>query len=174
MTAWLNNRRQCVKLGNIRSSWKAVLSGVPQGSVLGPLLFIIFIDDIDECVEGLDCVISKFADDTKVIKQVDTDQGRQQMQEAINNLSDWCSKWSMKFNESKCHIMHYGRRNAEQQYTMNGIPLSVVTSERDIGVLLENSLKPSLQCSVAAKRAKWTPKPTSKLCQVSRYVFSRK
>ena len=153
IAAWLNDRRQCVKLGDKRSSWKTVLSGVPQGSVLGPLLFIIFIDDIDECVDGLNCVISKFADDTKCLKDVSTEKGVSELQTIIDNLSYWCTRWAMRFNIEKCNILHYGLKNPNHKYRMNGVPLAAVEQEKDIGVILSNNMKPSIHCAEIAKKA---------------------
>ena len=81
--SWLNQRRQRVVLHNKASDWEAVLSGVPQGSVLGPVLFIIYIDDIDN---GISSMLLKFADDTKLIKEVGSEASSQQMQTDLDNL----------------------------------------------------------------------------------------
>ena len=82
------------------SEWQDVLSGVPQGSVLGPLLFIIFIDDIDDSAGSIDILI-KFADDTKTGHKVSDLQHQNELQDCINNMFQWSQDWSMKFNVGK-------------------------------------------------------------------------
>ena len=95
------------------SGWGEVLSGVPQGSVLGPVLFLIFIDDIDE---GLRSSILKFADDTKIYGVVNSWEDRERLQKDLNRLVEWASRWQMKFNEEKCNVMHLWRENMEWNY----------------------------------------------------------
>ena len=150
--SWLTGRTQRTVLNGKQSDWAEVWSGVPQGSVLGPVLFLIFINDID-FIKYLITVIKKFADDTKLGQKVTNDSDRQNLQDCLDSLCDWANKWGMQFNESKCKIMHIGRNNPRHTYTMNNIPLTVVEEEKDIGVLIHNSLKPSKQCSEAARKA---------------------
>jgi hypothetical protein len=90
---WLTDRSQRVVLGGEFSEWIAVLSGVPQGSVLGPLLFLIFINDLD--------LVAKFADDTKLGQQIESDADRASLQSALNRLCGWSDQWSMQFNVKK-------------------------------------------------------------------------
>jgi len=149
---WLTNRSQCVVLNGEFSSWIQVLSGVPQGSVLGPLLFLIFINDIDMAVEGID-IIKKFADDTKVGHVMETEADRVMMQEALDALCKRATTWGMAFNIKKCKVMHLGPKNPEHQYQMDGQPLEATEEERDIGVTMSKTLKPSAQCSKAARTA---------------------
>ena len=150
---WLQNRKQRVIVRGKKSAWMSVISGVPQGSVLGPLLFIAFINDLETVLEGLQCTVSKFADDTKIQKIVNTPQEQEQMQQVIDSLVKWCSDWGMSWNAKKCSVMHYGTSNPHHQYKMDGIDLASVTSERDIGVIIESNMKPSLQCANAARKA---------------------
>ena len=95
-----------MQLNGHRSGWTEVRSGVPQGSVLGPLLFTIFIDDIDEEVL---CEISKFADDTKIASLVNTLNDIRLMQRTLNKLVVWANRWDMDFNVNKCGVMHIGK-----------------------------------------------------------------
>jgi hypothetical protein len=149
---WLTGRQQRVVLNGSESEWADVLSGVPQGSVLGPLLFLVFINDLDVVAAAVD-LIKKFADDTKLGQKVG-DQGKcKQLQEALDNLCGWADKWNMEFNVKKCKVVHLGYNNPLHQYQMNGQPLMAVSEEVDIGVTVANTLKPTAQCIKAARTA---------------------
>jgi hypothetical protein len=113
---------------------------------------VIFINDIDEVVKKID-IIKKFADDTKLGQSVVTDRDRQNMQEALEALGEWSQKWGMEFNVPKCKVMHLGHNNPKHQYEMAGQTLSVTREEKDIGVTVADTLKPSAQCARAAKTA---------------------
>ena len=89
---WLIDRRQRVVVDGEVSNWKSVLSGVPQGSVLGPILFLIYINDLDEDITSK---VLTFADDTKVFRKIKSDTDRQQLQDDLNKLTEWSEKWQM-------------------------------------------------------------------------------
>ena len=150
---WLTGRKQRVVLNGHASSWDDVWSGVPQGSVLGPTLFLIFINDIDNAVDVTGSVLKKFADDTKFGMKIKDDEDRVRFQNVIDNLQTWSEDWQMLFNVSKCKILHMGKQNRGYNYTMDGRPLEVVDNEKDVGVVIHNSLKPSIQCAKAAGKA---------------------
>ena len=150
---WLKGRKQRVVLNGEASEWADVLSGVPQGSVLGPTLFLIFINDIDRAVDVTSSVLLKFADDTKVARVVETEEQRGELQDTINRLVEWSAEWQMLFNAGKCHILHLGGRNERYEYNMEGRVLEPVEFEKDVGVIVHQSLKPSMQCAKAAARA---------------------
>ncbi len=115
---WLSNRKQKVVINDTASDWASVTSGVPQGSVLGPVLFIIYINDIDV---GLNNFISKFADDAKIGNSIITDHDRMSRQNDLRKISDWSQRWEMPFNINKCHILQLGTRNLKKnEYEMNG------------------------------------------------------
>jgi hypothetical protein len=150
---WLTGRRQFVSVNGAMSEERIVSSGVPQGSVLGPILFITFINDLDNAAILMD-IIRKFADDTKGGKVVMTQRDAELFQEAIDGLIEWANIWGMDFNIKKCKIMHFGRNNQHFKYQMNGVDLAEVDLERDIGVCVASNLKPSQHCLEAAGRAK--------------------
>jgi len=149
---WLSGRRQRVVLNGKFSSWEEVLSGVPQGSVLGPLLFIIFINDLDASATTVD-IIKKFADDTKLGQDVTDPRGCEALQAALDGLVEWAATWGMQFNIAKCKVLHLGARNNKHVYTMNGENLTETLSEKDIGVYVTHKLKPAEQCKTAARTA---------------------
>jgi hypothetical protein len=120
---WLRDRKQRVGSRGSWSEWCRVLSGVPQGSVLGPILFLIFIDDLDD---GLSSAILKFADDTKIYGRVDCWEDRNRLQKDLERLVDWAEKWQMSFNVGKCKVMHLGRHNLEWNYVMRHQRLKVM------------------------------------------------
>ena len=153
ISEWLRDRQQWVEIKGCKSSRKPVTSGVPQGSVLGPLLFIIYINDIDIEANNID-ILRKFADDTKGAKEIDGPEDAAHLQNCINNLEEWGKKWSMEFNVKKCKIMHCGRNNPKHSYSIGGETLKVVDSEKDIGVTITANLKPSQHCQEAAGRAR--------------------
>jgi len=147
---WLRDRRQKVGIRGKYSKWRRVESGVPQGSVLGPLLFVVFINDIDSEIVSK---ISKFADDTKMGRGVDTEEEADVLRKDIEGLHRWAEKWQMKFNKEKCSVMHMGKDNKRFQYEMGGIVLRTTEEERDLGVIVNSSAKPSRQCAEAAGKA---------------------
>ncbi len=101
------------------SEWTPVTSGVPQGSVLGPVLFIIYINDIDL---GLNNFISKFADDTKIVNAVLLEGDRRSLQD-LRKISDWSVKWEMSFNINKCQILLVYSINIKNDYEMRGVKI---------------------------------------------------
>src|SRR6218665_1894264 len=113
--SWLSGRRQKVGIRENRSSWRTVLRGVPQGSVLGPLLFVLFINDIDD---GILSKISKVADDTKLYIAVGDDQEADILREDLRRMFRWSQDWQMLFNLEKCSVMHMGKGNQELSYVM--------------------------------------------------------
>jgi hypothetical protein len=152
IAAWLDGRRQRVILNGCKSTWEQVLSGVPQGSVLGPLLFLIFINDLDAAA-GIAEWILKFADDTKAARVINSEEDRQSLQVALDGLVNWSATWGMRFNIKKCKVMHLGRRNKNYDYEMAGQRLDKTREEKDLGVIISDNLKPAAQCAKAAKTA---------------------
>ena len=150
--AWLSDRKQRVVLNGSQSDWTPVPSGVPQGSVLGPLLFVIFINDIDNAVDAVHCWLLKFADDTKGMHKVDNDDDSAKLQQNLDNLYKWSCDWQMLFNLDKCHVLHFGNTNPRKTYTINDHPLLPVDEEKDLGIIINSSCTPSRQVSTAAMK----------------------
>ena len=123
---WLIDRRQRVVVDGEVSNWKSVLSGVPQGSVLGHILFLIYINDLDDDITSK---VLKFAGDTKVSE-----------------------KWQMLFHFRKCKCLHTGHGNEDVQYTMGGTVLNTTLKEKVLGLTVSADRKVSEQCGIAATK----------------------
>ena len=149
--AWLADRKQKVVTQGAESGWKKVTSSVVQGSVLGPLCFLIYMDDL-ECGVCPTASVSKFADDTKLIHPAGSDSDIQDMQSSIDHLQKWAEEWQMTFNADKCGVMHAGYHNQHHTYHLGSSDLKETTEEKDLGVLINKSLKTSSQCAAAAKK----------------------
>ena len=147
---WLADRKQRVGINGSLSEWQAVTSGVPQGSVLGPQLFTIYINDLDE---GIQSNISKFADDTKLGGSVNCEEDAMRMQGDLDRLGEWADAWQMKFNADKCEVIHFGSKNRKADYYLNGVKLGKGEVQRDLGVLVHQSMKVSMQVQQAVKKA---------------------
>jgi ribonucleases P/MRP protein subunit RPP40 len=120
--------------------------------VLGPLLFSIYINDLDN-VATRNQLFIKFADDMKIGQVLDSPESTHQLQRTLDRLCEWANRWGMAFNMKKCHVMHVGRNNPRATYTMNGTQLQVTRSERDVGVIISDDLKQAEQCKKAAQTA---------------------
>ena len=137
MDTKLSDRKQRVYVNHKPSDWANVISGIPQGSVLGPILFVLFINDLPDVVSS---TVKIFADDTKIFDQVNTPEGCEQIQRDIDRLSQWSKEWQLRFNEKKCKVMHLGHKNTNNTYTMNNSLLESTEDEKDLGVITDNHL----------------------------------
>jgi hypothetical protein len=147
---WLSGRRQKVSINKNYSDWQEVRSGVPQGSVLGPILFLIYINDLDV---GVISKLGKFADDTKLGRGVPNEIEIQSLRDDLNKIFQWSLDWQMLFNADKCTVMHMGRNNQKIEYKLGDDTLRKSEQEKDLGVVIHHSGKVAEQCILAVKRA---------------------
>ena len=151
--AFLENREQVVMVNGQKSYPAKVLSGIPQGSVLGPVLFVLYINDLPDSVL---CDILLFADDTKIFRPVRNKEDATQIQNDINRLQDWSNKWLLEFNTDKCHVLTLGKfENIRytKRYELNGEVLEHVFDEKDLGVTIDSELKFSDHLNMKVNKA---------------------
>lgn len=138
ISAFLAKRTQRVRIGKSYSSQAPVLSGIPQGSILGPILFTIFINDLPEVVRSL---VKIFADDTKIYNKASNSAI---IQEDIHKLQEWSNKWKLFFNVSKCKVLHTGKKNPNSSYVMtvndDVEKIKECEEEKDLGVTFDCDL----------------------------------
>ena len=160
---FLSDRTCNVVVGDSKSNSFNVTSGVPQGSVLGPLLFLLYINDLPESIKNS---VLLFADDLKMVSKSQT---KQMNQDDIDTLVSWQNRWLLKFNtkDRKCKVMHIGKNNPQNQYHMGDDLLPAVDSEKDLGILFSRSLDFGDHITSCINKA------TSCIAWVTRSVISR-
>jgi len=147
---WLNGRAQRVVISNTESSWRPIASGVPQGSVVAPVLFNLCVSDLEEETE---CTLSKFADDTKLGGVVDTSEGCAAIQRDLDRPKSWAERNLMKFNKGKCRVLHMGRNNPMHLYRLGADLLQSSSAEGDLNVPVDDKLTMRQGCARVAKKA---------------------
>ena len=156
MISWTQNflqgRKQQVIVNGEKSNWHEVTSGIPQGSIVGPLMFIIFINDLPDTVTSR---VYMFADDTKLFKIVKENEDREILQRDLEKLTEWTNTWLLKLHPEKCKYMQLGNKAPQNtvKYTLQGIELSETQEEKDIGVLIDNRLSFDSHISEKVKKA---------------------
>ena len=125
------------------------MSGVPQGSVLGPILFLIYINDLDDDITSK---VLKFADHTKVFRKIKSDADRQHFHDDLNKLTEWSEKWQMLYNFGKYKCLHTGHGNEYAQYKLGNTVLNITLKEKDLGLTICANMKVSEQYGIAAAK----------------------
>ena len=139
---FLSGRFQRVIALGVSSEPLPVLSGVPQGSILGPLLFIIYVNDLPKSVSQ-DTTMAIFADDTKCYRPIKNSEDNKTLQSDLDNITIWCHEWKMDLNQTKCGALHLTRSREPTitQYTVLDSPVNRSNSQRDLGLSITSDLK---------------------------------
>ncbi|MBM6549348.1 RNA-directed DNA polymerase, partial [Streptococcus dysgalactiae] len=135
---FLRGREFAVRVSNSLSAWCDAPSGVPQGSVLGPLLFLVYINDLPEQLNS-PCLI--YADDIKLWRTIRSGEDRAALQTDLDQLMEWTTEWTLPVNGEKCSHMHLGHQTTVNAYHLHGQPLRNSPVERDLGVMTTCTLK---------------------------------
>ena len=139
--SWLSNIYQIVVINSHMSDWLPVLSGVPQGSVLGPIWSTVYINDLDV---NLNSYVLKFADDAKVFSEVHS---LDKVANPQSDLDKWSEDWQMMLNAQKCKCLHIGHKNTYANYSIGDVEVTNSSCERDLGVVIDESLNYNRQCA---------------------------
>ena len=156
---YLSSRYQRVQVDGAYSPWVSVTSGVPQGSLLGPFLFLLYLNDLPDVVSN-STSIALFADDAKCSSVVRTPDDCLALQRDLNCLYDWTTLWGLKFNTSKCEVLRISRKRsssllnlAVSPYTLDDFPLGAVATQKDLGVTVTNTLSWGFHISSVVAKA---------------------
>jgi hypothetical protein len=152
---FLNDRKQAVMVNGVSSDWTEVLSGVPQGSVLGLTMFLIYINDLPHVISN---TAQLFADDTKMSKIFDSSEECISVQNDLDKVQEWASTWQLRFHPLKCKTMHIGKNPGDHIYTMqdskNRIQLDTIEEEKDLGVHIDSGLTFDRHVAAVVSKAK--------------------
>ena len=155
--AWLADRRQRVVVGDAKSPWLGVVSGTTQGTVLGFLLFLLYINDLPKkCSNQDESLVMLLADDTKTFQEINVErqeENQEKLQERVNQIAHWANEWKMEINPGKSKVMHLGKHNPNLPYFINGVEIKTVSVEKDIGFWISDDLSTTTHIHKARARA---------------------
>ena len=161
LSSFISGRRQAVKVGSRISKWSQVVSGVPQGSVLGPILFLIFISDLGLDLDQDFATLLKYVDDTKCFSKVAKEEDVEALQGVLNSLYKWQVSNNMEWNDGKFQVVRLGRilylKHGTSYFTSDyGDVIQQVEEAKDLGLIVDEdaSFKPQRVSAVAKTRAK--------------------
>ena len=161
---FLSDREQVILANGVKSNTSKVRSGVPQGTVLGPVLFLVLINDIDESLNSSSSFVSIFADDTRISKEVQSESDVETLQKDLEQLYDWQKKNNMEFNSKKFEVLRYGKDEDLKQSTCYFTPnlddiIDEKESLRDLGIMMSNDASFSIHvesvCSKVKQKSAW-------------------
>ena len=138
LESFLINRKQCVKLNNVMSSWKSVSSGIAQGSVCGLILYNLYVNDKPHSIEY--CKIIMYVGDTRLFIDGSSENANIKMASDLKCLSQWANIWQLKLNVKKCGVMHIGHNNPKFNFVLNNETRQKIYSMKDLGVIIDNTL----------------------------------
>lgn len=147
---FLQGRCQRVRVNDELSDWTKVRSGVPQGSVLGPTMFVLCINDLPDGLQGS---VKIYADDTKLYGKASTKDDLCSIQSDLDALMEWSNTWQMHFNTQKCKVLHIGPGNVKHIYALGDDVLEATSEEKDLGILIDDELKFHNHVAYAVKKA---------------------
>ena len=154
ISGFLKNRTFKVKVNNSFSDIFDVCSSVPQGSVLGPLLFLLYVNDITSAVKN--SYVKLYADDLSVFRVINNTCDAKLLQNDLEYIYQWANLWQLKINFDKCRCMHFGYSSIHNVYNINNVPIAVSVCERILGVYIDSSLSFSEHVFNIVKKARVT------------------
>ena len=138
MKSFLSDRTHCVCVNGKLSPSAPVTSGIPQGSVLGPVLFVLYINDLPDAVNN---EVFLFADDTKIYSKISNITDAESLQHDLDFLQSWSEKWLLSFHPEKCKVIRLGNKDGVPfNYKLGDATLQDTICEKDLGVQIDNSL----------------------------------
>ena len=173
--SYLTGRQQRVVINGVSSEWLPVTSGVPQGSILGPLLFLVYCNDIPTCIEE-HSTLALFADDSKLYRTLSSSASSASLQHDLCNITRWTKNNLMEVNAVKCKAMHISKKRTptQTQYVINENTVEQVPIIKDLGVLITNNLCLSKHIESIVSSANKTPGLIKRICKEVKNTKTRK